>query len=157
MPLAATLASEEIFQSHFSPDRTRTFFHSSSYTANPIACAAAVANIGIWREEPVLERIAALGEMQRQRLAAIDRTGMFCNTRQIGTITALDINVADAGYMAAIGPALQRKALVMGVLVRPLGNTIYVMPPYCITPDELDQVYRAIVEGEAVARAEIDR
>lgn len=157
VPLAATLASEEIFQSHLSPDRTRTFFHSSSYTANPIACAAAVANIGIWNEEPVLERIAALSEMQQHRLAAIDRSGLFCSARQLGTITALDIDVPDGGYMATIGPALQQHALAMGVLLRPLGNTVYVMPPYCITPDELDQVYRAITAAVTVTRPQAAR
>lgn len=154
VPLAATLASEAIFQSHYSHDRTRTFFHSSSYTANPIACAAAVANIGIWREEPVLERIAALSEMQARRLAALGTDNRFINQRQIGTITALDIAVPDGGYFAGIGPALQRQVLAMGVLLRPLGNTVYVMPPYCITSDDLDQVYRTLVEGEAIARAE---
>jgi adenosylmethionine-8-amino-7-oxononanoate aminotransferase len=69
IPLAATLASEAIFRAHYSPDRSRTFFHSSSYTANPIACAAALANVGIWRDEPVAERIAALSRMQAERLS----------------------------------------------------------------------------------------
>ena len=60
LPLAATLASAEIFAAHYSTDRARTFFHSSSFTANPIACAAARANLDIWKSEPVRERIAAL-------------------------------------------------------------------------------------------------
>ncbi|MCV3244097.1 adenosylmethionine--8-amino-7-oxononanoate transaminase, partial [Mesorhizobium sp. ZC-5] len=60
IPLAATLATDAIFQAHYSEDRKKTFFHSSSYTANPIACAAALANVEIWRDEPVAERIAAL-------------------------------------------------------------------------------------------------
>jgi adenosylmethionine-8-amino-7-oxononanoate aminotransferase len=60
MPLAVTLASEAIYDAHYSTDRARTFYHSSSYTANPIACAAACANLAIWREEPVEQRIAAL-------------------------------------------------------------------------------------------------
>lgn len=154
MPLAATIASEEIFASHYSTDRAKTFFHSSSYTANPIACAAALANVEIWREEPVLERIARLSDMQRGRLATLGTDNRFINHRRIGTITALDIAVPDGGYFAGIGPALQRQALALGVLLRPLGNTVYVMPPYCITADELDQVYRALVEGEATARAE---
>src|ERR1700759_553995 len=64
LPLAATLATPEIFQAHFSTDRGRTFFHSSSFTANPIACAAGRANLEIWRDEPVRERIAALGALQ---------------------------------------------------------------------------------------------
>jgi adenosylmethionine-8-amino-7-oxononanoate aminotransferase len=155
IPLAATLATEEIFAAHYSTDRSKTFFHSSSYTANPIACAAALANVEIWREEPVLDRIAKLAEMQRRRLAAVGTYNAFTNVRQIGTITALDIDVPDGGYLANIGPALQREFLSRGVLLRPLGNTIYVMPPYCISSDDLDQVYRALKAGEAAARAEL--
>ena len=70
LPLAATLCTAEIFDAHLSTDRRRTFFHSSSYTANPIACAAAVANLAVWNDEPVRERIGALERMQRERLAA---------------------------------------------------------------------------------------
>ena len=63
LPLAATLCTPEIFDAHYSTDRSRTFFHSSSFTANPVACAAACANLEIWKTEPVLERIAALGAL----------------------------------------------------------------------------------------------
>src|SRR6185295_3491986 len=68
LPLAATLASDAIFRAHYSPDRAHTFFHSSSYTANPIACSAALANIHIWQSEPVMQRIAALSQLQRERV-----------------------------------------------------------------------------------------
>ncbi len=156
VPLAATLASEEIFASHYSQDRNKTFFHSSSYTANPIACAAGLANVEIWRSEPVMQQIAALTDMQRLQLAATNTDDAFTNARQIGTITALDIAVPDGGYLAGIGPKLQSQFLARGVLLRPLGNTVYVMPPYCISTDDLKQVYRAIRSGEAAARAELD-
>src|ERR1700734_1123697 len=69
LPLAATLCSREIFDAHLSSDRSRTFFHSSSYTANPIACAAALANLTVWQNEPVLRRIEMLEYMHRERLA----------------------------------------------------------------------------------------
>ena len=157
VPLAATLATEEIFDSHYSTDRSRTFFHSSSFTANPIACAAALANVEIWRTEPVIDRISQLAAMQRRRLGAVGTDNAFTNARHIGTITALDIDVPDGGYLANIGPTLQREFLARGVLLRPLGNTIYVMPPYCISSDDLDQVYRALRAGEAAARAELNR
>lgn len=154
MPLAATLASEEIFRAHFSKDRTKTFFHSSSYTANPIACSAALANIEVWREEPVAQRVTAVGKLQQQRLERLGAVKTLRNARRIGTITALDIEVQDGGYLANIGPALMRHALARGVLLRPLGNTVYVMPPYCITPEELDEVYGALVAGAEAALAE---
>lgn len=149
LPLAATLCTPEIFQAHYSPDRSRTFFHSSSFTANPIACAAAVANLQVWREETVRERVAALGEMQQQRLARFRDNPRFENLRRLGTIAALDLKVSDPGYLAGRGPELTAFFHARGILLRPLGNTIYVMPPYCITAAELDLVYDAI--GAAAA------
>jgi adenosylmethionine-8-amino-7-oxononanoate aminotransferase len=144
LPLAATLCTPEIFDAHYSTDRSRTFFHSSSFTANPIACAAARANLEIWRDEPVVERIGALGAMQEERLARFRSDPRFENVRRLGTIAALDLKVSDPGYLAGVAPQLSRFFQDRGLLLRPLGNTIYVMPPYCITAEELDLVYDGI-------------
>ena len=141
VPLAVTMATQPIFDAHLSDDRSKMFFHSSSYTANPIACAAAVANLEIWRDEPVLERIADLGERQQARLDGIEGV---TGKRRIGTIAAMDVPVPDGGYLAAIGPRLLKHFRELDVLLRPLGNTVYVMPPYCISNAELDSVYNAI-------------
>ncbi len=85
MPLAVTLASAPIYEAHLSQDRARMFFHSSSFTANPIACAAAGANLAIWREEPVLERIARLAEREAEGFARIAERHPVKNLRQCGT------------------------------------------------------------------------
>jgi len=146
LPLAVTLARADIFDAHYSTDRTKTFFHSSSYTANPIACAAALANLEIWADEPVMARIARLSSLHSERLDRFRDDRRFTNVRQLGTIAALDLVASDAGYMATIGPALYQRFMARGLLVRPLGNTIYIMPPYCSTEGELDLVYEAIGE-----------
>jgi adenosylmethionine-8-amino-7-oxononanoate aminotransferase len=150
LPLAATLCTPQIFDAHYTTDRSRTFFHSSSFTANPIACAAARANLDIWRDEPVRQRIADLGDMQAQCLTVFRDDARFQNIRRLGTITALDLKVADPGYLAGLGPELTAFFHARGILLRPLGNTIYVMPPYCVTGAELDLVYDAI--GAAAAK-----
>ena len=147
IPLAATLCTAEIFDAHYSTDRSRTFFHSSSFTANPIACAAACANLEIWKTEPVTERIAALGALQEERLTRLRGDNRFSNIRRLGTIAAMDLKVPDPGYLAGIGLELMAFFIERGVLLRPLGNTIYVMPPYCITAAELDLVYDAIAQA----------
>jgi adenosylmethionine---8-amino-7-oxononanoate aminotransferase len=144
LPLAVTLCRADIFDAHYSTDRSRTFFHSSSYTANPIACAAALANLEVWANEPVLERIAAICRLHAQGLERFRDDRRFTNVRQIGTIAALDIVSGDAGYLAAIGPRLYQDFLSRNLLVRPLGNTIYIMPPYCSGQSELGLVYDAI-------------
>jgi adenosylmethionine-8-amino-7-oxononanoate aminotransferase len=146
VPLAVTMASEAIYQAHLSDDRARMFFHSSSYTANPIACAAAAANIAIWEDEPVLARVADLAERQRVRVSAL--TGVR-NVRALGTIAAVDLGDKGADYLSALGPRLLAFFRERNLLLRPLGNTVYVMPPYCIGDDDLDAIYAAI--GEAAA------
>ncbi|TIX33337.1 MAG: adenosylmethionine--8-amino-7-oxononanoate transaminase [Mesorhizobium sp.] len=151
IPLAATLATDAIFRAHYSTDRTKTFFHSSSYTANPIACAAALANVGIWKDEPVAERVAALSRMQSEKVARFSKDPRFENVRSTGTIAALDLRVGNAGYLAEVGPRLRAFFLERGLLVRPLGNVVYVLPPYCVTSDELDRLYETIDEAAALA------
>lgn len=146
VPLAVTMATEAIFDAHWSTDRARMFFHSSSYTANPIACAAAAANLAIWREEPVRERIATLAARQATRVAALADHPRITGARQCGTIAAVEIGAGE-GYLSALGPALLAFFRERDLLLRPLGNTVYVMPPYCIGEDDLDRLYAAI--GEA--------
>ncbi|ARS28832.1 adenosylmethionine--8-amino-7-oxononanoate transaminase [Sphingomonas sp. KC8] len=147
LPLAVTLATPAIFDAHLSDDRARMFFHSSSYTANPVACAAANANIAIWRDEPVAERVTALAAMQAERLARIDGRGRIAAKRQMGTITAMEYAVAEGNYLSALGPKLTAFFRDRGLLLRAMGNTVYVLPPYCISPAELDRVYDAIEEA----------
>ncbi len=150
MPLAVTMATAPIYDAHYSTDRSRMFFHSSSFTANPIACAAANANIAIWREEPVLEGVARLAEREAAafaRLAAVHDVG---NLRQCGSIVAFDVTVQDSGYLADIGPRLLADFLSQDMLIRPLGNTIYLMPPYSLTAEDLGRVEAAI--GNALDR-----
>lgn len=147
VPLAATLCTREIFDAHLSKDRRKTFFHSSSYTANPIACAAAVANLQVWKTEPVRERIATLATHQHDGLSRFKSDPRFSNVRQIGTIAALDLVVPASGYLAEAGPRLRAFFRSRGLLIRPLGNVIYLMPPYCITEAELGRAYDTIDEA----------
>jgi adenosylmethionine-8-amino-7-oxononanoate aminotransferase len=149
VPLAVTMATEPIFAAHYSPDRARMFFHSSSYTANPIACAAANANLVIWREEPVGERIAALAAAQAECLDGLRQHPQVTGARHLGTIAALEIGAGE-GYLSSLGPRLLALFRERDLLIRPLGNTVYVMPPYCIERADLERAYAAI--GEAADR-----
>jgi adenosylmethionine-8-amino-7-oxononanoate aminotransferase len=148
LPLAVTMASEPVFMAHWSEDRAKMFFHSSSYTANPIACAAAAENLAIWREEPVLEQVSALAGRQAdmlERLAALPATA---NARQSGTIAAIDlVDRKGTGYLSDLAPKLRQHFLEAGILLRPLGNTVYVMPPYCTSAEQLAQVEDAITRA----------
>ena len=147
LPLAATLCTSEIFDAHLSTDRARMFFHSSSYTANPIACAAAAANLDIWRSEPVLKRISALTDMQTRLSHRSRQIRRFTNVRQLGTIAAFDLAAQNTGYLSDVALPLRAACLKRGVLLRPLGPTLYVMPPYCTTALELANVYATISDA----------
>jgi adenosylmethionine---8-amino-7-oxononanoate aminotransferase len=144
LPLAVTLCRGDIFDAHYSKDRTRTFFHSSSYTANPVACAAAKANLTLWLDKETRQRVAAVAMMQEAAIESFRSDRRFENVRRIGTITALDLKTSDAGYLADIGPRIQAFVNDRNLLLRPLGNTIYVMPPYCVTAADLDEIYAGI-------------
>jgi adenosylmethionine-8-amino-7-oxononanoate aminotransferase len=147
LPLAVTMATPAIFDAHYSKDRAKQFFHSSSYTANPIACAAANANLAIWREEPVLDRVAGLAVLQAKALAGLAALPTITAARQLGTITAFDVDVPGGGYLSDVGPKLLSFFASRNLLLRPLGNTVYVMPPYCIEPADLTALYAGIADG----------
>ena len=146
MPLAVTMASAPIYEAHYSQDRAQLFYHSSSFTANPIACAAANANLAIWKEEPVLDRVNALSRRERARAERLLERYPVGNVRQCGSIIAFDVEVEDTGYLSGLVPRLLAHFREHDVLLRPLGNTIYLMPPYCISEDDLDRVF-AVIES----------
>ncbi|WP_370141895.1 adenosylmethionine--8-amino-7-oxononanoate transaminase [Bradyrhizobium yuanmingense] len=147
LPLAVTLCRADIFDAHYSKDRNLTFFHSSSYTANPLACAAAKANLDLWQNSDARTRVSTVASMQEHAIQPFQTDPRFANVRRTGTITALDLKTDDPGYLAGIGPKLQAFFSDRNLLLRPLGNTIYVMPPYCVTAADLDQIYAAIREA----------
>ena len=149
LPLALTMAQEPLFEAHWSTDRAKMFYHSSSYTANPIACAAAVANLAIWQDEPVRERIATLGARQQAMLDRLANLPGVVATRRCGTIAALDLETPEGGYLSSLAPRLMALFREENVLLRPLGNTIYVMPPYCIDTDDLARIEGAIAAAVA--------
>jgi adenosylmethionine-8-amino-7-oxononanoate aminotransferase len=151
IPLAATLSTARIFEAHCSDDRARMFFHSSSFTANPITCAAAAANIAIWEGDDVRGRIAGLSAYMAERLAGLATHPALENPRLLGAIAAIDLKTGGAaGYMSDVAPALRAFFLERGLLLRPLGNAIYVMPPYCTSAPQLDAIFDAI--GEAASQ-----
>jgi len=150
LPLAATFATDRIHDTFTGGDRSRAFFHGHSYTANPIACAAANASLQVFENEPVFERIAAIEKVHAARLPAFAAHSSVADVRCIGTIAAMELKVPDAGYLSSLRPRLYEFFLSRGVLLRPLGNVVYILPPYVITPDQLNFVYDVIQDSLAL-------
>jgi adenosylmethionine-8-amino-7-oxononanoate aminotransferase len=151
LPFAATLASSAVHDAFRSTDRMHTFFHGHSYSGNPLGCAAAIANLEIFENEPVFERIRSIERVHAERLPLLAAQDAVGDIRMIGTIAAVELDVPDTGYLSAIRPRLYRYFLDHGVLLRPLGNVIYILPPYVISEDELHRVYDVVTSGIAEA------
>jgi adenosylmethionine-8-amino-7-oxononanoate aminotransferase len=143
LPLGATVATHAIYEAFLSEDRAKTFFHGHSFTANPLACAVAVASLDLFRDHDVLARVGRLESRLRAGLSRLADLASVGDVRVIGGVGIVEL-VSDRdtrksdGYLDGIGPRLSAQFLDRGLLLRPLGNVVYFMPPYCITDDQVD-------------------
>ncbi|WP_298188993.1 adenosylmethionine--8-amino-7-oxononanoate transaminase [Metallibacterium sp.] len=157
MPLAAVLTTQCVYDAFYAEyNAGKAFLHSHSYAGNPLACRAALATLDIFRDEPVLERNRALAAYLAARLAPLADHPHVAEVRQTGLIAAVEV-VADKATRTPF-PAHERRglrarldALARGVVLRPLGEVIYTMPPYCTTLEEIDLIVDAIASGVSVA------
>jgi adenosylmethionine-8-amino-7-oxononanoate aminotransferase len=147
LPMGVTLCSDRVETAFRSENRLHTFYHGHSYTGNALACAAANASLQIFEDEPVFERTAAIAEITSERLAQLKDFASVGDIRQMGTIGVIELRADDAGYLSAMRPKLYQFFLERGVLLRPLGNVIYVLPPYVISEAELNRVYDVILDA----------
>jgi adenosylmethionine---8-amino-7-oxononanoate aminotransferase len=150
LPMAATVCTDKVHDAFRGADRGLTFYHGHSYTANPLGCAAGIASLKIFETEPVFERIARIEQMHRERAAAWKNHPAVGDIRIIGTVMAIELEASDPGYFSQIRPALYQFYLSRGILLRPLGNVVYVLPPYVISEADLRRVHDVI--GESLDR-----
>ncbi|QEC52923.1 adenosylmethionine--8-amino-7-oxononanoate transaminase [Anseongella ginsenosidimutans] len=145
MAFGATTCTQQVFDAFLSGDKLKTFFHGHSFTANPLACAASLASLDILVEPETMESIARIS---RQHEAFAGKIAGHRSVRQVrcrGTIFALEWETGDStSYFSGLRDKLYNFFLENGIIMRPLGNIIYIMPPYCSTEEELDFVYQTI-------------
>jgi adenosylmethionine-8-amino-7-oxononanoate aminotransferase len=145
MAMGLTLCSEQIFQSFLSDDRRKMMFHSHSFTANPLACAAANASLDLMEKEETWESIARVESRHHEFAATITEHPILKNVRIHGTILAMEVETGEAdGYLHSIRDDIYQYFLKEGILMRPLGNTIYILAPYCIEDEDLAYIYGKI-------------
>lgn len=147
MPLAVTVAREEIFDAFLGESFDRALPHGHSFTANPLACAVGLASLALFEEERTLERIARINARHRAAMRDLAARPDVTRPRVIGSILAFDLKSAGPGYQSSESRALCDWYLANGLNIRPLGQTVYLMPPYCITDEELARAYAGMVEG----------
>jgi len=160
LPLAATLASEEIFSAFLAPyEAFEAFFHGHTFTGNPLASAVALANLDLFEREAVLSRVAARSHQLTGLLAEIGNSVPHVgDVRQWGLMIGLELvrdRVRRTAYDPAdrIGAQVARHARERGVILRPLGNVVVLMPPLSITADEIDRLVRVTVQSIETATA----
>jgi adenosylmethionine-8-amino-7-oxononanoate aminotransferase len=146
LPLAVTAATDRIYDAFLSDDRTRTFFHGHSYTANPLGCAVGLASLELFETEKTLDRVKAIETQFKKRLEPLRAMKIVGEVRGIGGIAAIELVTETGGYLDSIGPRLYDAFLSRGLLLRPLGSILYFMPPYPITPEEIDWAFDQITE-----------
>ncbi len=148
LPMSVTVASEAIYAAFLGENFDRALIHGHSFTANPLGCAAALASLQVFEDEQTLAKLPQIEAWHRQGLAQLAGYQAIQHVRVTGTIAAFDVVTADAGYTSAVGAKLKAFFHERGLLLRPLGNVIYLLPPYCVTQDELALAYQTI--GEAL-------
>jgi adenosylmethionine---8-amino-7-oxononanoate aminotransferase len=145
MAMGVTTCTSAIYEAFLSDDfMHKTFFHGHSFTANPLACASANASLDLLEKPETLASIERIARKHSEFLQRESIQQMFINHRQMGTIAAFDVPADKPGYGSAVRDVLNPYFLKNGILMRPLGNTLYLLPPYCITDEQLDLVYNAI-------------
>jgi adenosylmethionine-8-amino-7-oxononanoate aminotransferase len=159
LPLSAVLTTPRVYDAFYAEYTSgKAFLHSHSYTGNPIACRAALATLSVLRDEPVLDRNRVLAAHLAEKLAPLTDHPNVADVRQTSMIAALEL-VRDKRTRDPF-PAAERRGLRVyrhglerGALLRPLGNVVYFMPPYCITPEQIDFMVDIAVEGISLAVA----
>ena len=163
LPLGATVTTQPVYDAFLSEDRSRTFFHGHSFTANPLACAVANASLSLLHETDALARVGQLERWLTSGLERLRALPIVGDIRVLGGVGVVEL-VADratksaGGYLDQIGPRLTQAFLERGLLLRPLGNVLYLMPPYVITESEtawaIDQMHEVLASFRMTGRTD---
>ena len=143
LPMGITLTKEKIFQSFIDESPRKTFWHGHSFTANPLGCAAANASLDLLEKEPL--KYLSLEKKHFDHLVKFRKLPFIKKIRITGTIAAFDLELGNkVGYLNDIGKKIKSLSMKKGLFIRPLGNVVYLLPPICITDDQLDKSYQII-------------
>jgi adenosylmethionine-8-amino-7-oxononanoate aminotransferase len=147
VPMAMTVCRSGIFDAFLDEDFAKAFAHGHSYTANPIGCAAALASLDIFEADGTLARVAELEALYGARLAELAGHPRVAKPRHLGGIAAFDVAGGEGGYTSGVAPRLKQYFRERGFLIRPLGNVVYLIPPYCIEDQDVHRAFDAIEDA----------
>lgn len=145
MALGITTCKRHVFEAFYTDDRSKTLFHGHSFTANPVACAASLASLDLMEQDETWDNILRITTKQAAFADELKDLELVANVRTIGTLLAFEVETGEENsYFHNLRDKMYQYFIERGVLLRPLGNTLYVLPPYCTTDKQLDTIYAAI-------------
>jgi adenosylmethionine-8-amino-7-oxononanoate aminotransferase len=145
LPLGVTTCSEQIVQAFETDDIMKTFFHGHSYTANALACAASNASFELLISEKTTSQLTMINEHHNKLAGQIKNHSCVKKVKVLGTIISIELATAGtSGYVNDARKKIYKYFLKRNILMRPLGNVMYILPPYIITAEQLDTIYKAI-------------
>ncbi|MDH3580311.1 MAG: adenosylmethionine--8-amino-7-oxononanoate transaminase [Hyphomicrobiales bacterium] len=147
MPMSVTVARDSVYDAFLSETFDTALAHGHSFTANPLACAVALRSLTLFDEENTLTKIAHIEARHKEQLTALAAHPRAEHPRAMGSMLAFELAGAEGHYKTADGERLRDWYLNNGLNIRPLGPTVYLMPPYCITDDELTRAYAGLTQG----------
>ena len=147
MALGITACTDLVYQAFVNDDKYKTFFHGHSFTANPLACTAALASLDLLEKEECTKKIQWITASNKQFIERL-KNGHWKtkDCRTLGTLLAFEITEGKDEYLNTISQSFTKLAMDKGVYLRPLGNTVYIMPPYSVTEKELTKIYDCILD-----------
>ena len=144
--MGITACTETIFEAFYDDDRSKMLYHGHSFTANPVGCAAALASLDLLLNVSCTANRKMIEDCHIGFTPQLKQSAKVANIRICGTIIAMDVLTEDPHYHSSLRDKMYRYFLEKGILLRPLGHVLYILPPYCITKAELQYVYDTILE-----------
>lgn len=145
MPMGITACTQQIFDAFYDDDRSKMLYHGHSFTANPVSCAAALASLDLLLTDECNNDRLRIQQSHQVFSATLRQHRNVSGVRIMGTIIAFDVKDEDPSYHSSLRDRMYRHFLEQGILLRPLGTILYILPPYCITDQQLQHVYTAIL------------
>jgi len=146
LPLGLTVATQQIYEAFLAEEKTKALLHGHSFTGNALACAVACANIDLVNELEFKQNILRISELHSAFKESIHSHSKVKEVRHLGTIIAVELLEENADYFSSIRDRAYDYFLSIGLLIRPLGNVIFLNPPYCTTNEELAKMYKGITD-----------
>jgi adenosylmethionine-8-amino-7-oxononanoate aminotransferase len=142
LPLALTVCSKDVYDSFLSDDKSKMLFHGHSFTGSPLGCAASNASLDLFEQAETIQKIAEIVQMQKGAAGRFAGHGALRYVRHCGTILAMDlVQEGPGGYLNSSGARLAKAMMEHNILIRPLGEVVYLMPPYSTSKEDLERVY----------------